>query len=147
MPKIGNSFATIEPVMKNLHSNTDGFTVIELLVFIIVLVAVSVLGVSNVRNLRAQNRDSTSKSDINATYYQLEAFYEKNGYYPSTVDATILKGIDPDSLKDRGGAVINQAGSIYTYKPAGCADTKCKSFVLTAQLEKEAPFVKQSLNQ
>ena len=79
-------------------------------------------------------------------FYQLESFYEKNGYYPSTIDATQLKGIDPESLKDNNKLGVNQAGGTYTYKPLGCADGKCKSFELSTTLEKEAPFIKQSLN-
>ncbi len=132
--------------MKRLHSFTDGFTVIELLVFILVLGVVSVVALTNIRTVRAQNRDATSKVDINAIFFQAEVFREKNGYYPETIDATILKGIDSESLKDKVGLALNAAGSAYTYKPAGCTDSKCKSFVLTSQLEKEAPFVKESLS-
>lgn len=132
--------------MKKLHAHSEGFTVIELLVFIVVLVTIAVLGISNIRTVRAQNRDTASKTDINAMYYQLESFYEKNGYYPSTIDVVTLKGLDPDSLKDTNQVPINQLGGIYTYKALGCTETKCKSFELTAKLEKEAPFVKQSLN-
>lgn len=126
--------------------DSRGFTVIELLVFITIVVAIAVLGVSNIRGLRAQNRDTASKTDINAIYYQLEAFYEKNGYYPEKVEAVNLAGIDPDSLKDKNNLEINSAGSTYSYKPANCAEAKCKSFELSTQLEKEAPFIKQSLN-
>ena len=132
--------------MKKLHTHSDGFTVIELLVFILILVTIGVLGLSNIRTVRSQNRDTASKTDINAVFYQLESFYEKNGYYPSTVDVAQLKGIDPESLKDNNKLGINQAGGAYTYKPLSCSESKCRSFELTTTLEKEAPFVKQSLN-
>ncbi len=132
--------------MKKRLLSVSGFTVIELLVFITVIVAIAVLGISNIRSLRAQNRDTTSKTDMNALYYQLESFYEKNGYYPEKVAAANLAGIDPASLKDKNNLEINAAGSTYSYKPANCNESKCKSFELSAQLEKEAPFIKQSLN-
>ncbi len=141
-----NTFATIEQVMKKLSTNSDGFTVIELLVVVLVLVAIGVVAVTNIRNLRAENRDTVGKTDINAVYYQLESFYEKNGYYPETVSPASLKGIDPESVKDYLGKSISVSGSLYSYKPGFCADAKCKSFELSAQLEKEAPYIKRSLN-
>lgn len=133
--------------MRKLHTHSDGFTVIELLVFILVLSVVAVVAVTNIRTVRAQNRDLTSKTDINALFYQLESFHEKNGTYPSIASSATLKGIDPESLTDTRGLLPNAPGSIYTYKPADCTETKCKSFELSAELEKEAPFVKQSLSE
>lgn len=132
--------------MKKIHSQTDGFTIIELLVFILILGVIGVVALTNFRTVRAQNRDSTKKTDINAIFFQLESFREKNGYYPETIDQTILKGIDPESLKDTSGLAPNASGSTYTYKPTSCLETKCKSFTLSAMLEKEAPFVKESLS-
>lgn len=125
---------------------TDGFTIIELLVFIAILTGLAVLGISNIRTLRAENRDATAKSDINAVYYQLESFHEKNGYYPETLSAESLKGIDPESLKDKNGVAVNEEGSLYTYRPISCSEAKCKRYDVTGQLEREAPYVKQSLN-
>jgi len=132
--------------MKKIHSNNLGFTVIELLVFIIVITAITLVAVSNIRDLRATNRDQASKIDINTIFYKLEVFFEKNGYYPETIDTKNLQGLELDNLKDKNNVQINQAGSAYTYKPAGCAEAKCKSFELKTLLEKEAPFIKQSLN-
>ena len=132
--------------MKKLRMNSEGFTIIELLVFIVVLVTIAVVAVSNIRDLRAQNRDQSSKVDINAVFYQLEVFHEKNGYYPDKIDKAQLKGLEAENLKDKNGLTINEGGSAYQYKPIGCQDSKCKSFTLTSQLEKEAPYIKQSLN-
>lgn len=131
--------------MKKLLQNA-GFTVIELLVFIVILTGLAVLGISNVRTLRAENRDTTTKSDINAVYYQLESFYEKNGYYPEEINEGVLKGIDPESLKDKNGVVVNDTGSLYGYRGINCNEQRCTRYDLTGQLEREAPYVKQSLN-
>ena len=132
--------------MKKLSKNNQGFTVIELLVFILVLAVLAVIGVTNIRSLRAENRDTSRKTDINAVYYQLESFYEKNGYYPEKIDAKTLAGIDPESLKDTDGKTINEEGGAYIYKPGSCTDAKCGRFELSVQLEREALYVKQSLN-
>lgn len=132
--------------MKKLTNHSEGFTAIELLVFILVLAIVAVVGISNIRSLRAQNRDTARKTDINAVYYQLESLYEKNNYYPEKLDTTTLAGIDPESLKDSEDQPFNSTTGAYTYKPSGCSDTKCKSYTISAELEKEAPFTKESLN-
>jgi type II secretory pathway pseudopilin PulG len=132
--------------MKRLLRNSEGFTVIELLVVIVILVAIAVVGITNIRGLRAENRDTVSKSEINAVYYQLELFYEKNGYYPETISTETLKGVDAESLKDYNNLAINASGSKYNYKPVTCAEAKCKSFTLSAALEKEATYTKRSLN-
>lgn len=132
--------------MKKLQNSFEGFTVIELLVFVLVLSIVAVVALTNIRTLRAQNRDMTRKTDINAVYYQLESFREKNGYYPEVLSTETLKGVDTESLKDSDDLAFNAEGGKYLYKPKNCSESKCKSFVLSSELEREAPFVKQSLN-
>lgn len=127
--------------------NSEGFTLIELLVFVLVLTIIAFLALSNIRRLNAIHRDDTNKSHINAIYYQLEAFHEKNGYYPEKLTTTTLKGLDPASLKDTSNVAISDAGSSYKYNPRDCAENKCKSYELETSLENEAPFIKQSLTQ
>lgn len=133
--------------MKKTYVDQVGFTIIELMVCIVVVSALSVLALTNIRGVRAEKRDDQRKSDINAVYYQLESFHETNGYYPQELSLNNLKGIDPQSLVDNNGKSINQVGSVYSYTPSGCTDAKCTGFVLTTELEKEAPFVKLSLTQ
>ncbi len=132
--------------MKRLQNNNQGFTVIELLVAILVLLVIAGVAVSNIRGLRADNRDEMRKRDINAIYYQLEAFHERSGYYPQKVSADTLKGLDPDSLKDANEVTLGQAGSEYTYQARGCKNGKCASFELSTELEREATYTKLSLN-
>jgi Tfp pilus assembly protein PilE len=126
--------------------NKAGFTLIEMLVFILAITALGTIGVINVRNIRAHHRDKTGKSEINTINYFLEAFYEKNGYYPATADSTTLTGINTETLKDKNGLMINSSGSAYRYRPHHCTDAKCQSFDLEVELEKEAVFAKKSLN-
>lgn len=133
--------------MKSIKQTQSGFTVIELMVAILVISAIAVLALSNVRTMRAESRDNAKKTDINAIYFQLESFYEKNNSYPEKIDQKILSGIDPDSLKDENGTNINEAGSQYRYKPKNCDDKNCKSYNLEADLEREAVYKKEALHQ
>lgn len=127
--------------------NQEGFTVIELLVAILVLVVIAAVAVANIRGLRADNRDEVRKSDINAIYYQLEAFHERNNYYPKSVSEETLKGIDPDSLTDTNGIVISDSASEYSYAPKDCKKDKCETYELSTELEREATYTKLSLTQ
>lgn len=124
-----------------------GFTIIELMVTIVIFSALATLALTNIRGVRAEKRDAQRKTDINAIYYQLESFHEVNGYYPETVNAKNLKGIDPESLIDNTGKTINQPGSLYAYDPTDCSDAKCKSYSLSTALESEATYQKISLIQ
>ncbi len=134
--------------MKNkypAHKQQSGFTIIELLVFIVVVTAVGFFALANIRSARAQNRDSDRKTAVNTLTYQLERSYETNRFYPKELSTTTLRDIDENSLKDVAGVKVNELGSEYIYKPADCEKEKCKSYKLTAQLEKEAPYTKESI--
>lgn len=132
--------------MKRIQNNYQGFTIIELLAFILILVIIATVAIANVRGFRADNRDDVAKTDINATYYQLEAYFEKNGHYPKTINVDILKGIDPESLKDENNIAFNELGGRYTYKASNCSKDACTSFELSTKLEREATYTKLSLN-
>lgn len=136
-------FATIEHMNKPLNSR--GFTIIELMVCIVVIAAISVLAITNLRSIRADRRDEVKKTDINAVFFQLESFHQTNGYYPKIADAAALKGIDPESLTDASGKKISEAESLYSYTPTGCVESKCKGYELRTDLEREAPYIKLSL--
>lgn len=133
--------------MHTKQLNRQGFTIIELMVTIVIISAISVLALVNIRGVRAEHRDTERKTDVNAMYYQLESFHESNGYYPETINTSTLKGIDPESLKDTVGRTVNQAGSTYLYQPRDCSEKKCKSYLLSTELESEAAYQKQSLVQ
>jgi type II secretory pathway pseudopilin PulG len=124
-----------------------GFTAVELIAAIILLVALGSLFWVQKSNLEARDRDTTRKIAVNAIYYNLEdIFYTKNGYYPQTLVSTQLIGLDPAMLKDPAGKLISQPGATYNYESQGCTAAKCTSYTLRANLEREADFVKQSRN-
>lgn len=124
-----------------------GFTALELIVAIIVLIAAGAIFLIQKNDIAAEHRDSTRKTAINAIYYNLEEVVRPTlGGYPATLDAKQLKAMDSDLLKDPNGILINETGSDYHYEPSSCNGTVCQHYVLRAALEKEAEFVKRSRN-
>jgi type II secretory pathway pseudopilin PulG len=125
-----------------------GFTVLELIVAIVFLVIAGTFFFIQKRDLEVANRDTIRKTAINSMYYTLEdVYYPANAGYPEHLTADQLKGLDPSVLKDSNGKAIGQEGSNYSYVAKNCADGKCRSYTLTADLENEADYTKNSRNQ
>ena len=125
----------------------SGFTVLELITAIIILLAAGTIFLIQKSDMAAVHRDTDRKIAINAIYYNLEEIiYPSLKGYPATLDTKQLKAMDADLLKDSKGIVINQAGSEYRYEPSSCNGDVCAHYTLHATLEKEAEFVKASKN-
>lgn len=126
----------------------SGFTVLELIIAIVLLVVAGTIFYIQKRDLEVAARDSARKTAMNAIYYNLEdIYYPANNAYPEVLTADQLKGLDPEQLKDPNGVEVGSEGSSYRYEPKDCTDQKCKSYTLTADLEHEADFIKTSRNQ
>jgi len=126
---------------------SQGFTVIEIIVVILFLATASILLFIQRGNLAAQQRDTQRKTAINAMHYNLEeVFYAKNGYYPAKIDSTTLTAMDPSLFTDPDGTAMNAQWSEYHYTTSNCDNDKCKSYKLSADLEKEATYTKTSRN-
>lgn len=124
-----------------------GFTVLELIVAVVFLVAIGTVFLVQKRDLQIAERDSDRKTAINAIYYNLEdIYYAGNQSYPQSLTADQLKGLDPTMLKDPEGVAVGNSKSDYHYTAKDCKDGKCKSYELRAELEKEADFIKKSRN-
>lgn len=124
-----------------------GFTALELIVAIIILIAAGVIFLVQKNDIAAEHRDAIRKISINAIYYNLEEIvYPTLKGYPAKLDTKQLKAMDSDLLKDPNGVTINESGSEYTYEPSSCTGDVCQHYVLRATLEKEAEFVKKSRN-
>lgn len=125
-----------------------GFTVIEVVVVVLFLAAAAILLFMQRSNLEATQRDDQRKSSINSMYFALEeAFYEKNGYYPTKLDSKTLRSVDPTVFTDPNGNKLGAGNSDYRYEGINCSlDNKCKAYKLSASLEKEADFTKNSRN-
>jgi type II secretory pathway pseudopilin PulG len=86
-----------------------GFTVIELLVVIVILIVGGWLFFSEKARVDSITRDNTRKVAINAMYYNLEeVYYPKNGYYPSSIDSKTLRAMDASLFTDPFGTAINR---------------------------------------
>lgn len=124
-----------------------GFTIIELIAVVALLVGAGVLFALQKRDVEVYHQDSARKTSINAIHHHLEhVYYPANKSYPEQVNESILPGIDAGLLKDPSGQAINASGSSLRYEPTNCAEGKCKGYTLRANLEKEADFTKQSTN-
>lgn len=126
---------------------SKGFTVIELIVVILFLIAATVILFIQKNNLNATQRDSQRKTAINAMYYNLEeVFYEKNGYYPASIDSKTLRAMDPNLFTDPDGFKLGDPSSSYRYEGTNCTNQQCKAYTLRADLEKEADYIKNNRN-
>ena len=129
-------------------SQERGFTVLEMIIAIVFVLAAGTIFYVQKRDLEVQARDSARKTAINAMYYNLEdVYYAANHAYPQKLTADQLPGLDPSLLKDPEGVAIGDQNSDYSYTPKDCSNSKCKSYVLTANLEQEADYTKVSRNQ
>lgn len=126
-----------------------GFTVIELLVAIVVLVAIGVVFVTQKSSLESAFRDEKRRTAINAMYYNLEdVFYAKNKFYPKTINEKNLTAMDDALFTDPDGNKVGTNESDYRYEPLNCnMENQCKSYTLRTTLENEADFVRTSKNQ
>lgn len=96
-------------------------------------------------NVEAMDRDDERKTAINAMYYALEEYYyPKYGYYPDSIDETVLPVIDPALFTDPFGTNLGIEGSTYTYEVANCnSKNQCREYTLRAILEKEDAYIKK----
>lgn len=126
----------------------NGFTVIELLVIIVLLGVGSWVYFTEKSRVDAVQRDAARKIAINAMYYNLEeVYFEKNGYYPNTIDSKTLRAMDPSLFTDPEGNKVGTASSDYRYTGKECGtNNHCKGYELRSSMEREADYVKTNRN-
>lgn len=100
--------------------HSKGFTLVELLITMSIMVILLVLVVVNLRSNQASARDDQRKSDVNAIAQQLETYYEAGtpttspGQYPGTNDISTLAEIQallPDlDTKDLWAPDVSTSG-------------------------------------
>ncbi|MDR3125687.1 MAG: prepilin-type N-terminal cleavage/methylation domain-containing protein [Candidatus Nomurabacteria bacterium] len=125
----------------------EGFTVIEMLIFFTVLAILAIFFVIQKTDLDTSYADRDRKAAVNAIYYSLrEVYFPAHGYYPEQIKVDTLSGIDQTILTDALGYTIGDPDSRYRYEGLDCDNqSKCRDFRLTADLDKEADYVKSSL--
>ena len=127
-------------------SREAGFTVIELIIFFVVMTTLAVFFVLQRMDLETSFDDQYRKTAINSIFYSLtEVYHKEKGFYPTKITEDMINGIDPDMLYDMNGIVIGDSDSEYRYEGLNCdKDNHCKEFRLTAKLEKEDDYVLES---
>lgn len=149
--------------MTSLRNKTSGFTIIELLIVIIVIGILATLVITTFSGIQQNARNRTREADTNALHGHLEFYFGQQGNYPTLANlndatwrAANLQGLDSEALTDpqdssSGALVAAPAAGAYSYEatPANCDNATngdCTAYTLTATLEGEAAFVKNSLN-
>lgn len=121
-----------------------GFTVIELLVVLVILILGAWLFFSEQDNVNAVQRDSARKVAINAMYYNLEeVYYPQHNYYPQHIDSKTLRAMDPALFTDPTEIPLGESDSDYRYSATGCStDGHCTGYTLRSTMERESDYVK-----
>lgn len=123
----------------------SGFSIIELVLIIVVLAILGVVLVTGQKSNGGGDRDRDRKIAINDMYYNLEeVYYKQHGYYPAEISSGTLPAMDPALFTDPDGHQFETPQSEYRYEPNDCVDEKCQGYVLRADLELEADYVKKS---
>jgi type II secretory pathway pseudopilin PulG len=126
---------------------TRGFTVLELLIVVVLLLGASMLFFIQKNNVELSARDETRKTSINAMYYSLEeVYFKQNNAYPRTINAETLPSVDPNLFKDPNGVKISEAGSNYSYEASDCSASACKAYTLRTTLQNEDDYIKENRN-
>ncbi len=88
-------------------TNQRGFTLVELVVVIAVLVILVTISATLLSRYQADSRDIKRTANVSVIVEALEKYYDERGEYPScqaitasgsTVISSTLKGIDPSAL-------------------------------------------------
>jgi len=125
--------------------SSKGFTVVELLFIVLILIAASVIFFIQRNNVEVAARDAQRKTAVNAMYYSLEeVYYGKNKFYPVSIDSKLLSSVDPELFTDPSGNTFGSSTSQYHYEGTNCTNNQCKSYSLRADLENEDDYIKTS---
>lgn len=122
----------------------QGFTVIELVIFFVILVVLGAFFWIQKVELESSFDDQLRKTAINSIYYNLtEIYYPEKGYYPSQLNPDELTAVNPGIFIDPYGLTFGETGSDYSYEGINCnSEDRCQDFNLTSEMEKEATYTR-----
>jgi len=160
--------------MISLKKRSQGFTIVELLIVIVVIGILALLVITTYSGIQAKARNSKRQTDIQSLQTQLEAFFSQNGYYPSLTNMkdtasggwidTNMKSLDKNALIDPSNPtqsnqlVSTPTAKSYSYQvtqsdgTTSCEsdDTTCAKYTLTADYEGtvngQTQYVKSNLD-
>ena len=159
--------------LQRMKNKSEGFTVIELLIVLVVIGIIAAIVISTFSGIRAKERNSTRQTDIQAIQTNLEAYYSQNGYYPSLANlnspnwrAKNMTKLNPSNLLDPSASnkntnvavlVVKPAKDVYSYAVTNSDGNSCESdqtacakYTLTATFEGsvngQKTYVKKNLD-
>ena len=78
--------------MDPTHDRDRGFTMIELLVVLSLIVILATIGMTQYRNSRVYASESVLKTDLFRMRDAIDQYYADKGQYPATLDALVSEG-------------------------------------------------------
>jgi len=79
--------------MRNwVNRRERGFTIIELLVVLSIIVILSTMGMAQYRNSVIRSREAVLKEDLFRMNDAIDQYYADRGQYPGTLDALVSEG-------------------------------------------------------
>lgn len=158
----------------NIRSGNRGFTVIELLVVIVLVLVLGTVVVIAASGVRSKDRNADRQNAINTIQGELETYYAQTNKYPTLANlkdaawrAANLKELKDEHLQDprwdktlsactvndKAAPAETPMANCYSYQVtasdgSACDNTKadCAHYTLTATLEGGEKYVKSSLN-
>lgn len=133
--------------MTNMNKRKNGFTLIELLVVITVLGVLSgvMLGLINIRGIRAKSRDSQRQTDLAKVQTALELYFADYRIYPTSASWVLAKDI-PSLVPNYISVLPTDPSSFTGTNPCGTefgylykTDATGSKYVLTAYMEVTTP--------
>lgn len=151
-------------IRRIIRANQSGFTIVELLIFIIIIGVLGALIVTSFSEYKQKDRNQSRQKDIKALQVAVEGYYAQNGKYPTLNELNDsewrtknVRALESSDFQDPQGADSKLTGEpsekIYSYSAKadddGNCDNKekdCTKYTLTATLEGAEPFVKNNVN-
>jgi general secretion pathway protein G len=78
--------------LKNWRHQTSGFTIIELLVVMSLIVLLATMGMSQYRNSIVRSKEAVLKEDLFRMNEAIDQYYADKGQYPATLDLLVSDG-------------------------------------------------------
>lgn len=130
--------------MTTLRNKQQGFTIVELLIVIVVIVILAGFVLNAFSGIQAQARDADRTNDLRVVASQLETHGAKNeGVYPTSANIADTAWVAANLIGLDSEALLDPTGTAYTYTPApancdnGAVVGNCTSWTLTADLEED----------
>jgi len=146
------------------RTNQQGFTIVELLIFIIIISILAGLIVTSFAEFKQKDRNQSRQKDVKALQVAIEGYYAQNGKYPTLAEINNtawrtknVKALENDDFQDPAAKdsklVASPAPDVYSYDVKAddnntCDNSAkdCTKYTLTATLEGADPFTKNNVN-